>query len=295
MNGGHPGLNSEISHPVVDLLLLAARARSRTKNPQPPSARIMFCRLAGCIRNWSAGRAGETMYCSNCGKDIGERPVFCQFCGTRVAALTHFGIAEARPSPALAQKRKSPASAAASRAISIWTLRSSVPLAVCVFFWRALVSSPIIVLWIAMPLGPRVSDAARISCRGSALSELNSSSYRCALTKVFHLVDQPSPRAQNRTALESLRATHEPTLEIRRLMRPRRTLTFVVPLLFAALLPLALPRRGCGGKKQTARNVPPPPSLPRPSFTARSSRQTDCSARLCSRNPCRPQCPCPLE
>jgi len=25
------------------------------------------------------------MYCSNCGKNIGEHPVFCQFCGTRVA------------------------------------------------------------------------------------------------------------------------------------------------------------------------------------------------------------------
>jgi phage shock protein C len=25
------------------------------------------------------------MYCSNCGKNIGEQPVFCQFCGTRVS------------------------------------------------------------------------------------------------------------------------------------------------------------------------------------------------------------------
>lgn len=27
------------------------------------------------------------MYCSNCGKEIGEHPVFCQFCGTRVAPM----------------------------------------------------------------------------------------------------------------------------------------------------------------------------------------------------------------
>jgi phage shock protein C len=25
------------------------------------------------------------MYCSNCGKNIGEQPNFCQFCGSRVA------------------------------------------------------------------------------------------------------------------------------------------------------------------------------------------------------------------
>jgi phage shock protein C len=27
------------------------------------------------------------MYCSNCGKDIGEQPNFCQYCGSRVAPL----------------------------------------------------------------------------------------------------------------------------------------------------------------------------------------------------------------
>jgi phage shock protein C len=27
------------------------------------------------------------MYCSNCGKEIGEHPAFCQFCGTRVAPV----------------------------------------------------------------------------------------------------------------------------------------------------------------------------------------------------------------
>jgi phage shock protein C len=28
------------------------------------------------------------MYCSNCGKEIGEHPIFCQFCGSRVAPVT---------------------------------------------------------------------------------------------------------------------------------------------------------------------------------------------------------------
>ena len=27
------------------------------------------------------------MYCTNCGKNIGESPVFCQFCGIRVAPI----------------------------------------------------------------------------------------------------------------------------------------------------------------------------------------------------------------
>lgn len=27
------------------------------------------------------------MYCTNCGKEIGEHPAFCQFCGSRVAPL----------------------------------------------------------------------------------------------------------------------------------------------------------------------------------------------------------------
>lgn len=31
------------------------------------------------------------MYCSNCGKDIGEQPIFCQFCGSRVAPLPVIG------------------------------------------------------------------------------------------------------------------------------------------------------------------------------------------------------------
>jgi rare lipoprotein A len=42
-------------------------------------------------------------------------------------------------------------------------------------------------------------------------------------------------------------------------------------LLFAVLLSLALSAIGCGGKKQTARNVPPAPSLPDHTSTSRTS------------------------
>jgi phage shock protein C len=36
-------------------------------------------------------RQGETMYCSNCGKNIGDNPGFCPFCGNRVAPVSPFG------------------------------------------------------------------------------------------------------------------------------------------------------------------------------------------------------------
>jgi phage shock protein C len=37
------------------------------------------------------------MYCSNCGKEIGERPAFCQFCGSRVAPLPPPGFMQSGP------------------------------------------------------------------------------------------------------------------------------------------------------------------------------------------------------
>lgn len=35
-------------------------------------------------------RENDFMYCSNCGKNIGEGPAFCQFCGSRVPSVTPF-------------------------------------------------------------------------------------------------------------------------------------------------------------------------------------------------------------
>jgi phage shock protein C len=34
-----------------------------------------------------AGNPGGAMYCASCGKDIGEQPNFCQFCGAQVAPV----------------------------------------------------------------------------------------------------------------------------------------------------------------------------------------------------------------
>ena len=77
---------------------------------------------------------------------------------------------------------------------------------------------------------------------------------------VFPLIDHLRPRAQNQTALEFsvlpvnqplwLPSAHAATPHLQR------------ALLFAGALLLVLLAIGCGGKKQTARNVPPAPSLP---------------------------------
>jgi len=53
--------------------------------------------------------------------------------------------------------------------------------------------------------------------------------------------------------------------------RPSSHLSQCHALLFVVLIGLALAATGCGGKKQTARNVPPAPSLPEPAPTARAS------------------------
>jgi rare lipoprotein A len=84
-------------------------------------------------------------------------------------------------------------------------------------------------------------------------------------SKVFHFIDHPLLRAQNRTALEFfVPSVNQP-------LRPLQSSSaHAAPahahlrraLLFAVLLSLALLAIGCGGKKRTARNVPPAPSLP---------------------------------
>jgi rare lipoprotein A len=71
---------------------------------------------------------------------------------------------------------------------------------------------------------------------------------------VFHLIDHLLPKPQNHTALESA------ALPIIR--RSSLPLSPCRALLYAALLALVLSAAGCSGRKQTARNVPPAPSLP---------------------------------
>jgi phage shock protein C len=50
--------------------------------PQPCLRRIIIHRQPS-----EAAAPGESMYCSACGKNIGENPVFCQYCGVRVQPL----------------------------------------------------------------------------------------------------------------------------------------------------------------------------------------------------------------
>ena len=54
--------------------------------PQPRPRRIMLCRPPELPFS-GRRRPGESMYCSNCGKNIGELPAFCQYCGSRVAPI----------------------------------------------------------------------------------------------------------------------------------------------------------------------------------------------------------------
>ena len=92
------------------------------------------------------------MYCSNCGKNIGERPVFCQFCGTRVAPVAP--LLPKRPFARFSSDKKIAGVCAgvaryfdldANLVRAIWLL--------CLFFAGSGLIVYII-LWIVMPLDP---------------------------------------------------------------------------------------------------------------------------------------------
>jgi rare lipoprotein A len=70
---------------------------------------------------------------------------------------------------------------------------------------------------------------------------------------VFHLIDQLRRGLQNQIALE----TAVPPVN-----RPSSHLSQCHALLFVVLIVLTLAATGCGGRKQTALDVPPAPSLP---------------------------------
>jgi phage shock protein C len=95
------------------------------------------------------------MYCSNCGKEIGEQPVFCQFCGTRVAPVPPLAQpVQKRPFARFSADKKIAGVCAgvaryfdldASLVRALWLL--------CVLFaGTGLIAY--IVLWIVMPLDP---------------------------------------------------------------------------------------------------------------------------------------------
>lgn len=92
------------------------------------------------------------MYCSNCGKDIGEGPTFCQFCGTRVAAIAPPSLK--RPFARFSADKKIAGVCAgvaryfdldANLVRALWLL--------CVLFAGTGLLA-YIVLWIIMPLDP---------------------------------------------------------------------------------------------------------------------------------------------
>jgi phage shock protein C len=98
------------------------------------------------------GEAGEAMYCSNCGQDIGEHPVFCQFCGTRVAPLPQ--LAQKRPFARFsADKKIAGVCAGVARYLDIdATLVRAIWLLCVLLGGTGLLAY--IVLWIIMPLDP---------------------------------------------------------------------------------------------------------------------------------------------
>ena len=95
------------------------------------------------------------MYCSNCGKELGANPVFCQFCGTRVAPAAPFGIpSAARPFARYSADKK--IAGVCGGVARYFDLDSSLVRAIwllCVL----LAGTGLLVyliLWVAMPLDP---------------------------------------------------------------------------------------------------------------------------------------------
>ena len=95
------------------------------------------------------------MYCSSCGKEIGEHPAFCQFCGTRVAPAPPFAAAGAKRPFARYSADKKIAGVCGGVA-RYFDLDSSVVRAVwllCVLLAGTGLLAYLI-LWIVMPLDP---------------------------------------------------------------------------------------------------------------------------------------------
>jgi phage shock protein C len=96
------------------------------------------------------------MYCSSCGKNIGEQPNFCQFCGARVAARVATD-APTRPKRPFARysadKKIAGVCAGVARYLDLDANLVRALWLLCLFFaGTGLVAY--IVLWIIMPLDP---------------------------------------------------------------------------------------------------------------------------------------------
>jgi len=94
------------------------------------------------------------MFCSNCGKNIGENPAFCQFCGTRVASATSLAPIPRRPFARVSTDKK--IAGVCAGVARYFDLDTSIVRAVwllCVLFGGSGLLAYII-LWIVMPLDP---------------------------------------------------------------------------------------------------------------------------------------------
>jgi len=92
------------------------------------------------------------MYCSSCGKDIGEQPVFCQFCGTRVAGIEP--VLPKRPFARYSSDKKiAGVCGGVARYLDLDSTLVRAVWALCCFVaFSGLIAY--IVLWIIMPLDP---------------------------------------------------------------------------------------------------------------------------------------------
>jgi phage shock protein C len=95
------------------------------------------------------------MYCTNCGKNIGEGPAFCQFCGTRVAPIPTFAPSlPKRPFARFsADKKIAGVCAGVARYFDLDATLVRCIWVLCVLFGGSGLIAYII-LWIIMPLDP---------------------------------------------------------------------------------------------------------------------------------------------
>jgi phage shock protein C len=100
------------------------------------------------------------MYCSNCGKIIGDSSVFCQFCGARVAQGPPFTIPSGRRFARYSNDKK--IAGVCGGVARYFDLDSSLVRALwllCILLGgTGLVAY--VVLWIAMPLDPDLPPAS---------------------------------------------------------------------------------------------------------------------------------------
>lgn len=93
------------------------------------------------------------MYCSSCGKNIGESPVFCQFCGTRIAPMPTYSVPKRPFARSSADKKIAGVCAGVARYFDLDTSIVRAVWLLCVLLGGTGFLA-YIVLWIVMPLDP---------------------------------------------------------------------------------------------------------------------------------------------